>query len=317
MTRGATSAGEARSDPRTGEGGLAGAATTLFPPLDRAAFRRSDAQWLEEAWQRSLVLVIAADGRAMVADNCLVLSTSDGIEGERLFLGVDELGAPYFAVAGTPHPAPGAALAHLWEIGADLNVRDAKLFAQAIGLVYWHKDYAFSPVSGAPTVIEQGGWVRREANGELHFPRTDPAVIMLVHDGVSGPQGQALLGSGALWAPSQGVRRYSTLAGFIEPGETAEAAVAREVLEEAGVHVTQVSYVGSQPHPYPRSLMLGFTALADPAEPVVADPAEMADVRWFTRAEVVAVIDGLSHDFRLPNRSSIAYRLVTRWAAGA
>ncbi len=303
--------------PGTGQGGLAGAATTLYPPLDRAAFRRGDPQWLEEAWERALVVVIAPDGRAMVADDCLVLGTSEDLAGDRLFLGVDEAGTPYFAVAGTPRSAPGAELKHLWETGADLNVRDAKLFAQALGLVQWHKDYTFSPTTGEPTVLEQGGWVRREPNGELHFPRTDPAVIMLVHDGVSGPQGKALMGSGALWAPSQGVRRYSTLAGFIEPGETAEAAVAREVLEEAGVHVHQVSYVGSQPHPYPRSLMLGFTALADPAEPVVADPAELADARWFTRAEVNAVIAGVSDDFRLPNRSSIAYRLVTRWAAGA
>jgi NAD+ diphosphatase len=135
---------------------------------------------------------------------------------------------------------------------------------------------------------------------------------MLVHDGVPGPQGQALLGSGALW-PAQGARRYSTLAGFVEPGETAEAAVAREVFEEAGVQVRKVTYFGSQPHPYPRSLMLGYTALGDPSEPIVVDPEELADARWFTRDEVRAVNDRLSQDFRLPNRSSISYRLVLHW----
>jgi NAD+ diphosphatase len=298
-----------------GQGGLTGAAT-LHPPLDRAAFRRFDPQWLAEAWQQALVIQIAADGRAMVRDNQLVLSPSTGLSGEPLFLGVDELGTAYFAVLSEPSPSEDSQLLHLWECGADLDARDARLFAQALGLVAWHKDYLFSPMTGQPTAIDHGGWVRREPNGELHFPRTDPAVIMLVHDDVAGPHGLALLGSGALWPPSQGVRRYSTLAGFVEPGETAEAAVAREVAEEAGVRVHHVSYVGSQPHPYPRSLMLGFNALADPAEPIVIDPGELADARWFTRAEINAVLDGSPGTFRLPNRSSIAYRLIARWAGG-
>ena len=127
-----------------------------------------------------------------------------------------------------------------------------------------------------------------------------------------GPQGRALLGSGALW-PAKGVRRYSTLAGFVEPGETAEAAVAREVFEEAGVQVKKITYFGSQPHPYPRSLMLGFTALGDPEEPIVIDPEELADARWFTRDEVRAVKDRLSQEFSLPSRSAISYRLVLHW----
>lgn len=287
--------------------------TGIWPPLDRAAFRRTDAQWLAEAWQHALVVIIARDGRALIGREGLVLFPSDGVSGDRLFLGIDDTGTPYFAVSGDSPAVEGAELRHLWEVGADLNPRQARLFAQALGLIQWHNDYRFSPMTGEPTVMEQAGWVRREANGELHFPRTDPAVIMLIHDGVPGPQGRSLLGSGALWVPSQGVRRYSTLAGFIEPGETAEAAVAREVVEEVGVHVHKVSYMGSQPHPYPRSLMLGFTALADPGEPIVIDTNELADARWFTRQEVTAVADGTSHAFRLPNRSSIAYRLVSGW----
>ncbi|WP_246002641.1 NAD(+) diphosphatase [Allorhizocola rhizosphaerae] len=290
--------------------------TGVWPPLDRAAHRRSDPQWLAEAWERAFVVVIAPDGRSLIGPAGLVLFKAAGIEGERLFLGVDDTGTPYFAVAVEPPPVDDAALKHLWEVGADLNPRHARLFAQALGLIQWHNDYRFSPMTGEPTVMEQAGWVRREANGELHFPRTDPAVIMLVHDGVAGPQGRALLGSGVLWVPTQGIRRYSTLAGFVEPGETAEAAVAREVLEEAGVHVTQMKYFGSQPHPYPRSLMLGFFALANPDEPVSIDPGELADARWFTRAEIAAVAERTSDAFRLPNRSSIAYRLITRWLAG-
>jgi NAD+ diphosphatase len=291
----------------------AGLAGGEWPALDRAAHRRIDQEWLERAWDRAQVLMIAVDGRAIVQSGRLVLVPPHGILGERMFLGVDEVGTPYFAVAGEPDAVDGGTLVHLWEVGAELSPLDARLFASALGLIQWHRDHLFSPATGLPTLADQGGWVRREANGELHFPRTDPAVIMLVHDGRSGPQGRALLGSGALWAPVQGVRRYSTLAGFVEPGETAEAAVAREVFEEAGVRVRQITYFGSQPHPYPRSLMLGFTALANPAEPISADPQELADARWFTRAEVGAVADGSSGDFRLPNRSSISYRLVLHW----
>ncbi|GIH11777.1 NADH pyrophosphatase [Rhizocola hellebori] len=258
------------------------------------------------------MLMVTSEGRALVREKQLILISSDGLTGERFFLGVDSEGTAYFAVVGEPKPEPEAELAHLFEVGVELSPRDGRLFAQALGLVQWHADHRFSPSTGEPTVIEQGGWVRREANGGLHFPRTDPAVIMLVHDGVPGPEGRALLGSGALW-PAQGVRRYSTLAGFVEPGETAEAAVAREVFEEAGVGIRKITYFGSQPHPYPRSLMLGFTALGDPQEPIVIDPEELADARWFTRDEVRAVKDRVSDAFRLPNRSSISYRLVLHW----
>jgi NAD+ diphosphatase len=290
--------------------------TGLWPPIDRAAHRRGDPEWLAAAWERAQVIVIAPDGRARIAiGGGLVLVPSAGLEGERLFLGVDEDGTPYFAIAGESSTVDGAELKHLWEIGHELLPRDARIFAQALGLIQWHNDYRYSPMTGEPTTMEHGGWIRREASGDMHFPRTDPAVIMLVHDGVDGAQGRALLGSGVLWLPSQGVRRYSTLAGFVEPGETAEAAVAREVLEEAGVHVRGVRYFGSQPHPFPRSLMLGFFALGDPAEPVRIDPEELADARWFTRAEVVAVLERRSDAFRLPNRSSIAYRLVSAWAS--
>jgi NAD+ diphosphatase len=280
---------------------------------DRAAHRRIDKAWLDDAWARAQVLMIATDGRAIVQNGRLILVPSAGILGDRLFLGVDDAGIPYFAVAGEPDAVDGGALVHLWEVGVDLSARDARLFASGLGLMQWHRDHQFSPATGMPTLSEQGGWVRREANGELHFPRTDPAVIMLVHDGQPGPQGRALLGSGALWAPVQGIRRYSTLAGFVEPGETAEAAVAREVFEEAGVRVRQISYFGSQPHPYPRSLMLGFTALADPADPIRPDPEELADARWFSRDEVRPIADGSAGDFRLPNRSSISFRLVMHW----
>lgn len=290
--------------------------TGVWPPIDRAAHRRGDEEWLAAAWERALVVVIAPDGRALVGPSGLVLVPSTGLTGERIFLGVDADGTPYFAIAAQPSTMEGAELKHLWEIGHELIPRDARLFAQALGLIQWHNDHRYSPMTGAPTIVEQAGWVMREATGELHFPRTDPAVIMLVHDGVDGPLGRTLLGSGVLWVPTGSVRRYSTLAGFVEPGETAEAAVAREVLEEAGVHVRDITYFGSQPHPFPRSLMLGFFALADPDEPIRIDPGELADARWFTRQEVTDVMERRSAEFRLPNRSSISFRLISRWVSG-
>jgi NAD+ diphosphatase len=116
-----------------------------------------------------------------------------------------------------------------------------------------------------------------------------------------------------MWAKAD-KRRYSVLAGFVEAGESAEEAVAREVYEEAGVRVGDVRYLGSQAYPYPRSLMLGFVAVADPAQaPVRTDPDELLDARWFTRAEIVAVLDGSADSFTLPNRSSIAHQLVLHW----
>ncbi len=289
--------------------------------LDRAAFRRADPQWLADAWQRGRVVVIRDDGRALIRDDRLVLFTSAELgpgdaAGEPLFLAVDAAGTPYFAVNRPLPEVPGATPRHLWEVGADLPPRETALLTQALALVRWHRDHLYAPRTGRPTTVEQGGWVRRDSEGELHFPRTDPAVIMLVHDGVAGQDGRALLGSNVIWANAD-KRRYSTLAGFVEAGETAEDAVAREVYEESGVRVHDVRYLASQAFPYPRSLMLGFTATADPAAgPIRTDPEELIDARWFTRTEITAVADGSDTSFTLPNRSSIAYRLVLHWLRG-
>ncbi|MDI1459846.1 NAD(+) diphosphatase [Catellatospora sp. KI3] len=288
--------------------------------LDRAAFRRADPQWLADAWLRAQVVVVGPDGKALIRGTELVLLRSAELPvtdpaAAPLFLGVEPDGQPFFAVNAELPQVEGARPMHLWEVGADLSERDAGVLAQALALVRWHRDHMFAPKSGQPTTVEQGGWVRRDAEGELHFPRTDPAVIMIVHDGVAGPQGRALLGANVMWATAE-KRRYSTLAGFVEAGESAEAAVIREVAEECGVTVADPVYVGSQPWPYPRSLMLGFTVQGDPAEPVRTDPEELVDARWFTRAEVAAVLDGSDDSFGLPNRSSIANHLIRRWLGG-
>jgi NAD+ diphosphatase len=279
--------------------------------VDRAAHRRTDAEWLADAWSRGSVLVLDAAGQATVtADHKLVLvPAADAPEGERLFLGEDA-GTAYFAVQG-PLPAGGEPWS-LRDCGADLDDRDAGLFAAAVGLTNWHAAHLYSPRTGAPTAVRDGGWVREAVDGSGQmWPRTDPAVIMLVSDGKPGPDGRALFGRQAVWPEG----RYSTLAGFVEPGESAEMAVAREVAEETGITVSDIRYVASQPWPFPGSLMLGFTSLADPAQELVVDRTELEDARWFTRAELREARGDRGKEPRvlLPMRSSIAYHLINRW----
>jgi NAD+ diphosphatase len=281
--------------------------------VDRAAHRRSDTDWLSSAWSGAQVLVLDEQGQAAVtADGRLLLvPAAEAPDGERLFLGEDA-GTPYFAVRGTLPEENGSRPMSLRDCGADLDDRDAGLFVAAVGLANWHDAHLFSPRTGAPTEVREGGWVREAVDGSGQmWPRTDPAVIMLVADGVPGPEGRALFGRQAVWPEG----RYSTLAGFVEPGESAEMAVAREVAEETGVTVRDIRYVASQPWPFPGSLMLGFTAVADPAQEVVVDKTELEDARWFTRAELREARGDAAVEPRvlLPMRSSIAYHLISRW----
>ncbi len=277
--------------------------------VDRDATLREDEAGLDAAWRRSRVLVVQ-DGQALVdGDGLVLVAPQEAPAGDRLYLGVqDEV--PYFAVAGPLPQRPGARPARLREIGAALGYRDAGLLVHAVALANWHATHRHCPRCGAPTRSTRGGSVRScDADGSSHFPRTDPAVIVLVHDGAD----RCVLGRQAVWPPA----RYSVLAGFVEPGESAEQAVVREVREESGLELVDVAYVSSQPWPFPASLMLGFTARAtDPtAVPRSAD-AELEDVRWFSRAELRAA-GGWADDrgaVLLPPPVSIASRLITRWA---
>lgn len=242
----------------------------------------------------------------------------------RFFLGLDNAGTPYFVVVGALPAMAGAKAATLREVGHVLDPRSSGILATALALANWHGRHRFSPMTGGLTTIAEAGWTRVDDGGAQHWPRTDPAVIMLVHDGVAGDDGRCLLANNSAWQPRPGqIRRYSCLAGFVEPGESAEEAVAREVFEEVGVHVTDVRYVASQPWPYPGSLMLGFVALADPAEQLRLDPTEIAAAQWFTRAEIQRAIeamadpDGPPVEPGLPMGASIAFRLVESWARQA
>jgi NAD+ diphosphatase len=188
-----------------------------------------------------------------------------------------------------------------------LHPADAPLFAAALSLSRWHEAHRFCANCGRSTEIVRGGWSRRcPSCSAEHFPRVDPVVIMLAeHDG------QLLLGRQPHYPPG----RYSALAGFVEVGETLEAAVARELYEEAGIRVANIRYVASQPWPFPSSLMIGCHAEAQSRE-LRIDTAELQDARWFSRGEVAAALsEEDSAPFQPPPKAAIARTLLERWLA--
>lgn len=195
----------------------------------------------------------------------------------------------------------------LRDLGEELNDRDVALATSLIALGNWHMTHTHSPRNGQPTEPVQSGWVRREPEiGSEHFPRTDPAVIMaVVHTDPHGEE-HLLLGSNAMWPED----RFSLLAGFVEPGETLESAVIREVQEEAGISVGAPRYLGSQPWPFPASLMLGFTAEAETMS-TTADDEEITDLRWFTRSELRAAME--ARQVTVPTTVSIAGQILHGW----
>jgi NAD+ diphosphatase len=300
--------------------------------LDRAAHHRKDDAWLAEAWTRGQVLVVdlAKGGRALVTERpdggagLVLVPAADAPDAERWFLGVDADGTPLWTMDTTPPPAEGARAVTLRDVGHLLDARDAGLFTAAAALANWHASHKFSPRSGRPTVAVEAGWARADSDGELMWPRTDPAMIVVVHDGVAGPSGRCLLGHNSGWGRgADGLTRFSCLAGYVEPGESAEAAVLREVSEEVGIKVDSLRYEGSQSWPYPGSLMLGFLATADPSQPLRLDPEEIDEAHWFTREQIAKMIaGGFVHPdsgvpMSLPMRSSIAFYLIEKWLAGS
>lgn len=191
----------------------------------------------------------------------------------------------------------------LRDLGAEVGDLDAGLLVQAVGLAQWHDRSAHCPLCGTITELRDAGWVRHCPVDQTEtFPRTDPAMIVLVHDGAD----RCVLGRQAVWQPD----RFSVLAGFVEPGESAEQAVTREVFEEVRLAVTDIRYVTSQPWPLPQSLMLGFTARADGDQTLVVDEEEIVEAAWFSRAELS---DPNRVRPRLPPPVSIAYQLISGW----
>jgi NAD+ diphosphatase len=233
---------------------------------------------------------------------------------EIAFLGFYERVAHFaIEVSHLEDPAPVAGLAEaatftdLRAVGPLLDRDQGALLAYARGMMHWHARHRFCGVCGSPTESLEAGHVRRCSNaacGASHFPRTDPAVIMLVHDGGD----RCILGRQKAWPPGM----HSVLAGFVEPGESLEDAVRREVAEEVGIAVADVRYHSSQPWPFPASIMLGFTARALETD-LRPSLDELETARWYTRAEMRASPE--NETFRLPRRDSIARRLVEDWLA--
>jgi NAD+ diphosphatase len=283
--------------------------------LDRAAALRSSPERLDEAWSRpdTRVLPVWRSKHLVLREDVttLVLVGPDRLEAHResrVLLGTGG-GVAYFAVdlSSVDEPAESLGLPSvhavlgLREVAPLVSQSEGALLAYADGILSWHRRNRFCGVCGSETKSTQGGHIRvcaSEGCREQHFPRTDPAVIMLVTDGE-----RSLLGRQAAWPPSV----YSTLAGFVEPGESLEEAVRREVYEETAVEVDEVHYHSSQPWPFPSSLMLGFTARARTRN-IVLSADELEDARWFTRDEVRR-----REGVELPSTISIARRLIEDW----
>ncbi|HLI22622.1 MAG TPA: NAD(+) diphosphatase [Stellaceae bacterium] len=289
--------------------------------MDRASHLRKDAAWLGErlahattrfvpVW-RGQNLIADYEGAAPFAallppeaiDTAGKETVLLGIEGDCAYFAVDlsAMEAPLEAI----RKAPPSAFIDLRRVGPLLKRQEGSLLAFARGMSYWHSRHRFCGVCGAPTKAEEAGHVRRcsnEACNAMHFPRTDPAVIMLVHQGSE----RCLLGRQAAWP--QGM--HSTLAGFVEPGESLEEAVAREVYEETRIELQSITYHSSQPWPFPASLMLGFHAEAKTTD-ITVDKTELEAAQWYERSWLLAHQD--DENFRLPRRDSIARRLLEDW----
>ncbi|MFF0816470.1 NAD(+) diphosphatase [Rhodococcus sp. NPDC003318] len=282
--------------------------------LDRAEELRSDTDALRAGWADAQVLKVNHRGQVRIDDTDLVLEPATTLGDEpvagAVFLGRRE-GRHLWAVR---VPAMIGQLGDLRMVGHRLDDSSAGILTTAVAVLNWHDSAGFSAVDGAPTTPTVSGWSRHSVStGHEEFPRTDPAIICLVHDGAD----RVLLARNGNWPE----RRYSVLAGFVEAGESLEACVAREIAEEVGVEVRDIRYLGSQPWPFPRSVMIGFSAVADPDAPLTFADGEIAEAHWFARDEVreaLALGDWTSPaDARLlvPGSVSIARGMLEAWAS--
>jgi NAD+ diphosphatase len=289
-------------------------------PIDRVTDKRRDAAWVEArlqdeatrfvpVWQLKNLFTADQDLRPIWLTSEDVQGLLDAAESTTL-LGLNG-DRGYFAVSlFSEHETPPFGLGELGQfqelrqIAAVLEEPESAILAYARAMAYWHHRHRFCGDCGAPTASLEAGHsrvCRDPACGQRQFPRTDPAIIVLVRW-----EEQALLGRKPMWPPGQ----YSTIAGYVEPGESLEDAVAREVGEETGVRLRDMRYHSSQPWPFPSSLMLGFTAQAA-GRTIQVDEDELEHARWFTRAEVRAGLEQAR--FRLPPSVSISFRLIEDW----
>lgn len=318
--------------------------------VDRQETLRTDPARLIGKWPEARVVLLDDNGRTPVAEGGSALATRKAVDfgGEppvdAAFLGEWE-DVDYWSLPGRIEgDAETVRMAGSWGVveevprvdgeiwvelrgyGDQLDDTSAGLFTTAQALRHWRRQARFCTRDGSPTELVQFGWASRcAANGHEEYPRTDPAVICLVHDtdGVNGSH--VLLARQPIWPAD----RYSVLAGFVEAGESLEGCVAREIREEVGVEVSDVRYLGSQPWPFPRSIMLGFTARADRSAPLIPAEDEIEEALWVSRADVRAafrnrgtptrepiptpIADGAAR-LLLPGNSSIARVMLKAWA---
>ena len=282
-------------------------------PLDRADRLRDDAEALFRLWPQARVIVLTREGEAF-ADAAGQLAAPSGGDlgggpGTAIFLGLRD-GVAWFAMEADSVPFEAAQRIDLRRAAATWPAFEAGVFALARAMFYWRSRNRFCGICGGEVEFRRAGYQGRcRQCGADHYPRVDPAVIVAVSDGE-----RLLLGRQSAWP----ARRYSVIAGFVEPGESLEQTVAREVLEETGVRVRSCRYLGAQPWPFPGALMLGFAAEAEPDVPQVDD--ELEDARWFTFEEIAAARDRRENDgsegLLLSPGISIARALIDHWYAG-
>ena len=279
-------------------------------PLDRADHIRVDDEALAGLmnWRARVLLL---DGLLPGVDDTggLVWGSLADVpeDAELVFLGMLDGKAHFAPVPGEGADGPAYAMPRAWQLMTQLSPPDLAIYGGARSLVDWHARHRFCARCGSSTKPVKGGWQRHCDNcGADHFPRTDPVTIMLVEH-----EDKLLLGRQPRFPP----KMYSALAGFVEPGETIEEAVAREIHEEAGVRVRDVRYIASQPWPFPSQLMIGCTSVADDPE-LTIDTTELEDARWFTRAELEearAAGEAGTDLLYFPRPFAIAHHLVTWW----
>ena len=286
---------------------------------DRADHLRTDVDAAVAGWPDALLLRVDDRNQVLFAGDRVVLGSAaafaDKPPGDAVFLGRIADGRHVWAVRAVLE-APDDDAGRVIDPRRTSHGFDdvsAQLVACALALLNWHDSARFSPHDGSPTTSIRSGWARRNLlTGHEDFPRIDPAVICLVHDGGD----RAVLARQTMWPP----RLFSLLAGFVEAGESFESCVVREIAEEIGLEVSDVRYLGSQPWPFPRSLMIGFHALGDPDQEFAFNDGEIAEAAWFTRAEVRAALEigdwSSDSDSRLllPGSISIAREIIESWA---
>lgn len=274
---------------------------------ERVGRRRTDQTWLDETWAdpATRVLPVAGGKFPVTADGDAIAwrTPADAPEGQRVFLGMQHDIAHFAVLLEDSHDDEG--WAGFRGAGAGLSADDAGLLVHAVALAEWHVAHRHCPRCGGRLDVAQAGHVLTCRDcGRQQFPRTDPAVIMVVTEG-----DRCLLGRQAQWPEG----RYSTLAGFVDPGESLEEAVRREVAEEVGIETAEVTYFGNQPWPFPASLMIGFFARAVTTD-ISVDQDEISDARWFTREQMKAEAE--AGTLILPGGISISRSLVEAWYGG-